>query len=84
MFRFSLDLMNRLNTTESAVFIYCHFSLFLKDPFFQIILCTNPAPQFYPVNTQHNHEFLISLENKCCVLWRGRIRLLPRNFTVLN
>ena len=26
--------INRLNKTESAVFIYCRFSLFLKDPFF--------------------------------------------------
>ena len=25
--------MNRLNKTESAVFLYCRFSLFLKDPF---------------------------------------------------
>ena len=29
--------MNRLNKTKSAVFLYCRFSLFLKDPFFQII-----------------------------------------------
>ena len=28
--------MNILYKTESAVFIYCRFSLFLKDPFFQI------------------------------------------------
>ena len=26
-------LMNRLNKTESAVFLYCRFSLFLRDPF---------------------------------------------------
>ena len=26
--------MNRLNKTEFAVFLYCRFSLFLKDPFF--------------------------------------------------
>ena len=26
--------MNRLNKTESAVFLYCRFSLCLKDPFF--------------------------------------------------
>ena len=32
-----LVLMNRLNKTESTVFLYCRFSLFLKDPFFQII-----------------------------------------------
>ena len=33
-----LVFMNRFNKTESAVFLYnCRFSLFLKDPFFQII-----------------------------------------------
>ena len=25
------------NKTDSGVFLYCRFSLFLKDPFFQII-----------------------------------------------
>ena len=30
----SLVLINRLNKTESAVFLYCRFSLFLKDLFF--------------------------------------------------
>ena len=30
--------MNILNKTESAVFKYCRFFLFLKDLFFQIIL----------------------------------------------
>ena len=29
--------MNRLNKTEFALFLYCSFSLYLKDPFFQII-----------------------------------------------
>ena len=28
--------MDRLNKTESAVFLYYRFSLFLKDPFSQI------------------------------------------------
>ena len=37
MLYFPLILMNRLNKTESAVFLYCRFSLFMKDPFFQII-----------------------------------------------
>ena len=32
--------MNRLNETVAVVFLVCRFSLFLKDPFFQIILCT--------------------------------------------
>ena len=31
---FLLVLLNRLNTTESAVFLYCRFSLFLNNPFF--------------------------------------------------
>ena len=26
--------MNRLNKTEPVVFLYCRFSLLLKDPFF--------------------------------------------------
>ena len=30
----SIVLINRLNKTESAVFLYCRFSLFLKDLFF--------------------------------------------------
>ena len=30
--------MNRLNKTQSAVFLYCRFSLFLMDPFFPIYL----------------------------------------------
>ena len=34
---FPLALMNRLNKTESVVLLYCRFSLFLKDTFFQII-----------------------------------------------
>ena len=37
LLHFPLVLMNRLNKTVSAVFLYCRFSLFLKDPFFQII-----------------------------------------------
>ena len=37
LLQFPLVLMNRLNKTESAVFIYFRFSLFLKDPFLQII-----------------------------------------------
>ena len=38
LLHFPLVLVNRLNKTESAVFLYCRFSLFLKDPVFQIIL----------------------------------------------
>ena len=32
--------MNRLNKTESAVFLYCRFSLFLKDLFFPVYVLT--------------------------------------------
>ena len=34
---FPLVLMKRLNKTAPAVFLNCRFSLFLRDPFFQII-----------------------------------------------
>ena len=30
----SISSHERLNKTESTVFLYCRFSLFLKDPFF--------------------------------------------------
>ena len=36
MLHFQLALMNRLNKTKSAVFLYCRFSLFLKDQFFRL------------------------------------------------
>ena len=38
LLHFPLVLANGLNTTESTVFLICRFSLFLKDPFFQIII----------------------------------------------
>ena len=38
LLHFPLALMNRLNKTKSAIFLDCRFSLFLKDPFFHIIL----------------------------------------------
>ena len=38
MVAFPLILMNRLNNPESAVSWYGRLSLFLKDPFLQIIL----------------------------------------------
>ena len=33
--------MTRLNKTESAIFLYCRFSLFQKDPFFLDYCDTN-------------------------------------------
>ena len=33
--------MNRLNKTDSAVFLYCWFSLFLKDPFSRLFITVN-------------------------------------------
>ena len=35
--KFCCEVMNRLNKTESAVLLYCRFSLFLKDAFFEIV-----------------------------------------------
>ena len=35
---FPLVLVNRLNKTESVVFLYCRFSLFLMDPFSRLFL----------------------------------------------
>ena len=43
MLHFPLVLMNRLNKTETAVFLYCRFSLFMKDQFFQIIYIKPPC-----------------------------------------
>ena len=37
LLHFSLFLTKRLNKTESAVFLYCRFSVFLNDSFFKII-----------------------------------------------
>ena len=37
LLHFPLVLMNRLNKTESAAFLYCRFSLIPKDQFSQII-----------------------------------------------
>ena len=49
--------MSRLNKNESAVFFYCSFSLFLKDPFFQIIkrlqqlpLCRSELVKLPPIH----------------------------------
>ena len=39
----TLVLINRLNKTESTVFVYYRFSLFLKDSFFQIVLANRSA-----------------------------------------
>ena len=59
--------MNRLNKTESAVFLYCRFSLFLKDPFFQFIkrsqqlsLCRVELVKFLPLH-QYSVDFLAHL-----------------------
>ena len=36
--RFPFSLMDRLNGTEYVVFKFCRFSIFLKEPFFQILI----------------------------------------------
>ena len=53
--------MNRLYNTESAVFLYCRFSLFLKDLFFSDYLLSR-EPVFdqdyyiYTTTTNNNIE----------------------------
>ena len=42
MLNFSLVLMKRLNKTESDVFLYSRFSLFLKDPLFRLFMVRPP------------------------------------------
>ena len=34
----ALSIMNRLSKTESAIFLDCRFSLFLKDPFSRLFI----------------------------------------------
>ena len=38
--------MNRLNKTESAVFLNCMLTLFLKDPFFRLFTCHIQEPDY--------------------------------------
>ena len=52
MVPFPLVLMSRLNKTESAAFLDCMFSLFLKDMLFQIIL------RFLEINEKHTHTYI--------------------------
>ena len=46
MLHYPLFLMNSLNKTESAIFLYCRFFLFLRDPFFRNNY-TKPACYIY-------------------------------------
>ena len=53
--------MNRLNKTESAVFLYCRFSLFLKDPFsrlFTVLLRLS----WYPTEGTSWHVCTVKIE----------------------
>ena len=55
--------MNRLNKTESADFLYCRFSLFRKDPFFQIT--PNLSVGFvYTFRTRRQRFFCLSCQKK--------------------
>ena len=79
--------MNRLNTTEYAVFLYCRFSLFLKDPFFQIIKRSQQLSLFRVelVNFLPVHQYRRSVDiffhifvlQEYWVLTEGRIPLKP-------
>ena len=65
LLHFPLVLMNRLNETESDVFLYYSFSIFLKDPFFQIIkftLCFNLLSKLCP--SMSNVKFIQVLFEK--------------------
>ena len=53
--------MNRLKIIESAVFKYCRFSLFLKDPIFQVI---KMLPKTKPKHTP---------ETNCLVVFHGHL-----------
>ena len=60
--------MNRLNKTESAVFLYCRFSLLLTDPFSRLFRGHNSCPplchmelvNFLPVHRYSADLFLYS------------------------
>ena len=48
------EFMTSFDETESAVFLYCRFLLFLKGPFFKIILMSMFALQRYSdIQTYH-------------------------------
>ena len=80
--------MNRLNKTESAVFLYCRFScrfsLFLKDLFFQIILrsqqlslCCVELVKLLPIHRYRVDIFHILVLQEYWVLTESRIPLKP-------
>ena len=78
--------MNRLNKTESAVFLYCRFSLFLRDPFSRLFrggnscrpLCHVELVKLLPV---HRYIVLIFFHilvlQEYWVLTESRILLKP-------
>ena len=86
MLHFALVLMNRLNKTESAVFLYCRFSLFLKDPFFlsqnikrsqQLLLCHVELVKLIPIHRYSGNIFHILALQEYWVLTESRIPLKP-------
>ena len=62
LLHFTLVLMNRLNKTKSAVFLYCRFSLFLKTVCFQVSLSPNKfnpyLRAFYKICSKLLHVYL--------------------------
>ena len=77
--------MNRLNKTESDVFLYCRFSLVLTDPFSRLFrghnscrpLCHVELVNLLPVHGYSVDLFHILVLQECWVLTECRILLKP-------
>ena len=61
--------MKRLNKTESAVFLYCRFSLFLKDPFFKIILGKRTSSHIIHGNVRFSLKIMFEIKLESCTLF---------------
>ena len=76
--------MNRINKNESVVFLYCRFSLFLKDPFSRLFSGRNSCRCFWlelvkllPVHRSNVDIFYILVLHEYWVLVESRIPLKP-------
>ena len=77
--------MNRLNKTEPVVFLYCRFSLLLKDPFFPdylevaiAVVVPRAVGKTSPrTSISHKIIFLIPVLQEYGVLTESRIPLKP-------
>ena len=77
--------MNRLNKTESAVFLYCSFSILLTDPFSRLfrgrnscrLLCHVELVKLLPVHGYSVDHLHILVLHEYWVLTESRILLKP-------